>query len=91
MKGMTFAIIIGVCVLVLVLAIVFKKVEWLINFVFRALLGVVLLYCINSVLANFGVTKVPGINGINVASVGLFGMPGIFLLYAVMIYYSVSR
>ncbi len=88
---MTFAIIIGVCLLVLVLAIVFKKIEWLVNFVFRALLGVVLLYCINSVLVNFGVTKVPGINGVNVTSIGLFGMPGIFLLYAVMIYYSVRK
>lgn len=66
-----------------------KKVEWVVNFVFRALLGVVLLYCINSVLVSFGVKQVPGINEINIASIGLFGMPGILMLYAIMVYYNV--
>lgn len=89
MKGITYIIIIGVCLLVIVLAIFFKKIEWLVNFAFRALLGVVLLYCINSVLVNFGVKQVPGINEINIASIGLLGMPGILMLYAIMIYYNV--
>ncbi|WP_455715981.1 pro-sigmaK processing inhibitor BofA family protein [Anaerosporobacter sp.] len=66
-----------------------KKIEWLVNFVFRALLGVVLLYCINSVLVNFGVKQVPGINEINIASIGLLGTPGILMLYAIMVYYNV--
>lgn len=90
MKGITYLIIIGVCLLVIVFAIFFKKIEWLVNFVFRALLGIVLLYCINSVLVNFGVKQVPGINEINVTSIGLLGMPGILMLYAIMIYYNVK-
>ena len=90
MKGITYLIIIGVCLLVIVFAIFFKKIEWLVNFVFRALLGIVLLYCINSVLVNFGVQQVPGINEINVTSIGLLGMPGVLMLYAIMIYYNVK-
>ena len=90
MKGITYLIIIGVCLLVIVFAIFFKKIKWLVNFVFRALLGIVLLYCINSVLVNFGVKQVPGINEINVTSIGLLGMPGILMLYAIMIYYNVK-
>lgn len=89
MKEITYIIIIGICLLVIVLAIFFKKIEWLVNFAFRVLLGVVLLYCINSVLVNFGVKQVPGINEVNIASIGLLGMPGILMLYAIMIYYNV--
>lgn len=91
MKGMTYIIIIGICIVVILLAIFFKKIEWLVNFVFRALLGVVLLYCINSVLVNFGIQKVPGINEINIASIGVLGFPGVLMLYAIMIYYNVRK
>ncbi|WP_310602216.1 pro-sigmaK processing inhibitor BofA family protein [Anaerosporobacter sp.] len=89
MEKLTYIIIIGIGLAIILLAIFFKKTEWLANFVFRGLLGVILLYCINSVLVNFGVKQVPGINEINIASIGLLGMPGIFMLYAIMVYYNV--
>lgn len=90
MKGFPYLIIIGICVVLIILAIIFKKVEWIVNFLLRALLGMVLIYCINSVLFGMGLEHLPGINEVNIASVGLLGMPGIFMIYAIMLYYNVG-
>lgn len=82
-------IIVGVvAVLLFVTLLYLKKIEWIINFLLRAVLGIILVYCCNSILHKIGVTNLPGINTVNIASIGILGIPGIILLYGITFYFS---
>jgi inhibitor of the pro-sigma K processing machinery len=87
MKGIEFIIIIGVCVAIIVAAILCKKVEWVVNFVLRAVAGILILSLVNTILTSNGVQYVPGINGVNIVSMGFLGLPGVILLYGITTYY----
>lgn len=56
------------------------------SFLFRAVVGMFLIFMINQVLAAKGIALQIGLNPVTFATSGLFGMPGVALLYAVSFY-----
>lgn len=79
------------CMLIMcmiVLAIVFfkNKMEILLNFVLRAVVGITGLYFMNLFLTGQGLFMTVGINPITVSAVGVLGLPGFVMLYGISFY-----
>ncbi len=63
-----------------------KTASFIVNFLLRAVVGVVLIYFINEfVLPDGNVWKV-GVNTLSILTSGSLGIPGVCLLYGIMIY-----
>jgi inhibitor of the pro-sigma K processing machinery len=77
------AAIIGVCALVLLIGILGKKAEWLVNFVLRAVMGSVGIYFLNYLLAIQNISVAVGINPATVLTSGILGFPGVLVLYGI--------
>ena len=75
--------ILGVCLIVLLIGAMGRKVEWLVNFVLRAVMGAVGIYCINYVLAMQQISVAVGINPFTILTSGILGFPGIAVLYGI--------
>lgn len=76
-------IILIVCVLVLFIVAFGKKIEWLINFVLRAVMGTIGIYFINYFLLSQEISTGVGINPVTVLTSGLLGFPGLIVLYGI--------
>jgi pro-sigmaK processing inhibitor BofA len=76
-------VIIGVCVLVLLIGLVRKRAEFVINFVLRGTMGLVAIYILNEVFAVQSIQLSVGINPISVSLVSFLGLPGVALLYGI--------
>ena len=63
-----------------------KKSGIIINFLVRALVGVALIFFVNEYLMSKGIDAHVGINLINLAVSGIFGVPGVALLYGMGFY-----
>jgi len=63
-----------------------KKSGIIINFLVRAVVGVTLIFFINEYLMTKGIDANVGINLINFTVSGVFGVPGIILLYGIGLY-----
>lgn len=57
-----------------------------INFVVRALLGAAMIFFINDFLAAKDISLSVGMNPLTVATSGVFGAPGVALLYGIAFY-----
>lgn len=77
------AAIIVVCLVVLAIGAMGQKVEWLINFIFRAVMGTVSIFVINYLLAGRQMQAVVGINPLTVLTSGILGFPGVAVLYGI--------
>ncbi len=77
------AAILTVCALVLVIGAFGRKIEWLINFVLRAVSGTIGMYFINYFLISRQITTGIGINPITVTLSGFLGFPGLLVLYGI--------
>jgi inhibitor of the pro-sigma K processing machinery len=77
------AAIVGVCALVLVIGVLGKRAEWLVNFVMRAVMGSVGIYFLNYLLAVQNISLAVGINPVTVLTSGILGFPGIAVLYGI--------
>ena len=75
--------ILGVCLIVLMIGAMGRKVEWLVNFILRAVMGTVGIYCINYVLAMKQISVAVGINPFTILTSGILGFPGIAVLYGI--------
>ena len=73
--------ILGVCLIVLLIGAMGKKVEWLVNFILRAVTGVVAIYCVNYLLAARQISVAVGINPLTILTSGILGFPGIAVIY----------
>lgn len=78
--------IIGACTVVLLIGAMRKRLEWLLNFVMRSILGTVAIYFINGALAMQGISLGIGINAVTVLTSGILGIPGLLALYGLGIY-----
>ena len=58
----------------------------IINFIVRALLGVMIIFLVNEFLISKGIDAKVGINLINFTVSGIFGLPGVILLYGIGLY-----
>lgn len=63
-----------------------KKSGIIINFLVRALVGVTLIFFANEYLMSKGIDAHVGINLINFTVSGIFGVPGVVLLYGIGLY-----
>mgnify|MGYP001127515268 FL=1 len=81
MGGM--AAILIVCMIVLGIGAMGRKVEWLINFILRAVMGTVGIYVLNYMLAAREMTVAVGINPLTVLTTGILGFPGVAVLYGI--------
>ncbi|MCM1044765.1 MAG: pro-sigmaK processing inhibitor BofA family protein [Candidatus Gastranaerophilales bacterium] len=79
-------LIIGACIIVLLIGAVRKKVEWLLNFALRSILGTVAIYFVNGALESIGISLGVGINITTVLTSGILGIPGLVALYGIGFY-----
>ena len=75
--------ILGVCLIVLIIGAMGRKVEWLVNFILRAVMGSIGIYCVNYLLAARQISVAVGINPLTILTSGILGFPGIAVLYGI--------
>ena len=75
--------ILGVCLIVLLIGAMGRKVEWLVNFILRAVTGMVGIYCVNYLLAARQISVAVGINPLTILTSGILGFPGVAVLYGI--------
>ncbi len=82
-RSSAVAAIIFVCVLVLLIGAFGRKIEWVINFVFRAVIGKIGIYFLNNFLMLKDISVTVGINPMTVLTSGILGFPGLVVLYGI--------
>ena len=63
-----------------------NKAEAMLNFLLRAVFGMLAVYGINFLLQKAGVAEGVGINPLSFLTTGFLGLPGVALLYGVRFY-----
>ena len=84
MLGVT--VIIVVCGAVLIMSVMKRKMEWLLNIFMRSILGTIAIYFINNGLASMGINVGVGINPLTVLTSGILGLPGLAAIYGIGFY-----
>jgi len=74
------------CIMVFMIGILRRKIEWIINIVMRSVLGTIAMYFINFSLGTLGISLGVGINAVTVLTSGILGFPGLLALYGLGIY-----
>ncbi len=74
----------GVCVIVLLIGIIKKKGEILLNFATRTVVCLIVAYFLNSFFANRGMDVAIGLNLISVLTFGSLGFCGMLALYGIL-------
>lgn len=77
------AAILAVCLIVLGIGAMGRKVEWLVNFILRAVMGTIGIYAINYILAQRQIQVAVGINPLTILTSGALGFPGVAVLYGI--------
>lgn len=85
-KEIGIALMLGICILVLLIGIIKKKAELLLNFTVRIVLGLAAIFFLNQFFSSQEIDIVVGINPISVLTAGTLGTGGIALLYGIMAY-----
>lgn len=75
--------IIFMCVIILCMISLRKKMEFLLNFMLRAVTGMIAVFLINEALAAQNVSVLVGINPWTALTSGILGIPGVALLYGI--------
>lgn len=78
--------IIGVLAVVLIIGAKGGRAEWMINFILRGVLGMMMIYFVNYFLASRNFDMGIGYNLVNFLTSGILGFPGVLLLYGINIY-----
>ena len=58
----------------------------IVNFLVRALIGMALIFFVNEFLSSKGVIAAVGFNAVSFLTSGTLGIPGVCLLYGILIY-----
>lgn len=78
--------IVGACIFTLMIGAFRKRKEWIINFIFRSVIGTVSIFFMNGFLVSQGISIAIGINPITILTSGILGFPGLFMLYGINLY-----
>jgi inhibitor of the pro-sigma K processing machinery len=89
MESKIFAGIIIACVVFIIICIIRKRPDIIIDFGLRACLGTAGIYLLDLLLSSRGYSINVGINAVSFAANGLLGLPGFLLLYGLAFYYSI--
>lgn len=79
-------LILGILILVLFIGAMKSRTEWLINFVLRGIIGMMLIYFLNFMFADLMPDMKIGYNTITFLAGGFLGIPGVALLYGINFY-----
>jgi pro-sigmaK processing inhibitor BofA len=79
-------LMIGMCVLVLVIVLAKNKVEFMMNVFLRMIFGTVGIHLLNSLFIAREIDLIVGINPGTVGTVGVLGIPGFLLVYAIALF-----
>ena len=83
---MSIYMIVGVLILVLLIGAMKSRAEWIINFLLRGIMGLMVIYFLNFLLADY----VPGVrigyNFVTFLTSGILGFPGVAMLYGINFY-----
>ena len=71
------------CLLVLLVAAMRSKTQIFLNFILRAVLGLLLIYFVNSFLDGRGILVHVGLGAVSLFVSGALGAPGVLLLYGI--------
>ena len=63
-----------------------KKSGFVVNFFVRAIVGITVIFFVNEFLLTKGIDPGVGVNVLNLGVAGVFGLPGIALLYGIGLY-----
>lgn len=85
-KETGIAVIVGICLLVLLIGIIKRKAEHVVNFVVRMAVGAAAIVFCNQLLSKNGIDIMVGLNPWSLTTVGLLGAGGFTLLYGIMAY-----
>ena len=81
-------VIIFMCVLILCVASLRRRAEFLINILLRSVTGTAVIYFVNQILASQQLQTMVGVNPVSVLTSGILGLPGLGVLYGIGIYKS---
>lgn len=79
--------ILFICGAVLIMGVLKRRMEWLLNFFMRSILGTIAIYFINGGLAAAGIELGVGINPLTVLTSGILGFPGLAAIYGIGFYH----
>lgn len=74
----------GICLLVLLIGVLRRKAEVVLNFFVRMVVGMVGVYVVNMILARQGIDVSVGLNAVSALTLGSLGFGGFLLLYGVL-------
>lgn len=63
-----------------------EKSGWLLNFVMRAIIGMAVIFCVNYILDARGIEAAVGVGPVSFLTSGILGIPGVALLYGIVVY-----
>ena len=82
-KFIGFIIMLSALAVVLLIGALKKRAEWLLTFLFRGVVGTVMIYFINLAIVSNNMGFEIGINPVTVLTTGILGFPGVLLLYGI--------
>lgn len=87
MESEIFLLCIAVAVFIFFFSLAGNKLEIIINFILRLLVGVLMIYLINTALLRGNIVSGVAINPVTMLVSGVLGVQGVVLLYALGIYF----
>lgn len=63
-----------------------ERTSYIVQFLIRAIVGMAFIFFINQFLASKGISHQVGLNPVTFAASGIFGAPGVALLYGITFY-----
>lgn len=80
------AAIAGICVVVLLMGLMKQKAAAIPTFVLRGIAGAAGICIVNALLEYLGIPVAAGVNPVNVLTIGILGIGGFGLVYAILFY-----
>jgi inhibitor of the pro-sigma K processing machinery len=90
MENMILIGIIAACIVFIIVCVIRKRPNLIVNFGLRAVIGTAGIYLLDLVLSSRGYGINVGINGVSVVTNGMLGLPGFLLLYGLAAYYTLK-
>lgn len=81
LEGMICLVVI--CIIIIIMGILRRRAVYLFRFLYRVCLGLIIIYGMNYIFANYHSDLYVGYNVISVLTSGILGFPGIAALYCI--------
>lgn len=81
---MAIQILAGVCGVVLIVLLLKRKMQFVLEFLLRTGVGVAMILWVNHILLQQGILLSVGINVLSLLTSGTLGIPGVALLFAIL-------